>query len=376
MVIWALEFTDLMMLHEVIDIDIGDFVGVLNLTMDTRHIPSLAQVFEGPIYNHPFKVYFTKKTHFTEYFKIIKTSEVHMPYIPPENVKLVTKPWPYAKKTQFTCNVANRNWRVEGHHFYHPVRIGGQVKSLLSQSLDKVFNHYQFTETINEEPKASTTENLGSVEYIYDILTYTNNKPPYYKVIFQVIWTVKFDEQEISKDLTKDSKGLLPLINGKYILKKHPDLGKVWALLVDEKLSIPRNLVTERKYPYDQIPLSMDARLLWVAEPRLSVNRMISGTRTYTRTLLNGSHSMLPYSFTRTTVPMVYLCRATLDNWTIYCYDSIIHQHNSTDHNADLYLRYCIGKATSNYWEMVREERERDRLEKERANCDTKEVKR
>ena len=93
---------------------------------------------------------------------------------------------------------------------------------------------------------------------------------------FQVIWTVKFDEQEISKDLTKDSKGLLPLINGKYILKKHPDLGKVWALLVDEKLSTPRNLVTERKYPYDQIPLSMDARLLQVAEPRLSVNRMIS----------------------------------------------------------------------------------------------------
>ena len=72
-----------------------------------------------------------------------------------------------------------------------------------------------------------TTENLGSVEYIYDILTYTNNKPPYYKVVFQVIWRVKFDEQEISKDLTKDSKGLLPLINGKYILKKHPDLGKV-----------------------------------------------------------------------------------------------------------------------------------------------------
>ena len=69
---------------------------------------------------------------------------------------------------------------------------------------------------------------------------------------------------------------------------------------MDEKLSIPRNLVTERKHPYDQIPLSMDARLLWVAEPRLSVNRMISGTRTYARTLLNGSHSMLPYSFTRT----------------------------------------------------------------------------
>ena len=58
-----------------------------------------------------------------------------MPYIPPENVKLLTKPWPYAKKTQFICNVANRNWRVEGHHFYHLVCIGGQVKSLLSQSL-------------------------------------------------------------------------------------------------------------------------------------------------------------------------------------------------------------------------------------------------
>ena len=144
------------------------------------------------------------------------------------------------------------------------------------------------------------------------------------------------------------------------------------ALLVDEKLSIPRNLVTERKYPYDQIPLSTDARLLQVAEPRLSVNRMISGTRTYARTLLNGSHSMLPYSFTRTTVPMVYLCRVTLDNWTVYCYDSIIRQHNSTDHNADLYLRYCVGKATSNYWEMVREERERDRLEKEKVNRDTK----
>ena len=40
--------------------------------------------------------------------------------------------------------------------------------------------------------------------------------------------------------------------------------------------------------------------------------------------------------------------------------DSIIHQHNSTDHNADLYLRYCVGKATSNYWEMVREERKID----------------
>ena len=102
----------------------------------------------------------------------------------------------------------------------------------------------------------------------------------------------------------------------------------------------------------------MDVRLLWVAEPRLSVNRMISGTRTYTRTLLNGSHSMLPYSFTRTMVPMVYLCRVTLDNWTVYC--------------------YCVGKATSNYWEMVREERERERerLEKERRNHDTKEVKR
>ena len=171
---------------------------------DTRHVPSLAKVFEGPIYNHRFKVYFTKKTHFAEYFKMT------------------------------------------------------------------------------------------------------------------------------------------------------------------EKLSIPRNLVTERKYPYDQIPLSTDARLLRVAEPRLSVNRMISGTRTYARTLLNGSHSMLPYSFTRTMVPMVYLCRVTLDNWTVYCYDSIIRQHNSTDHNADLYLRYCVGKATSNYWEMVREERERDRLEKEK----------
>ena len=193
---------------------------------DTRHVPSLAKVFEGPIYNHPFKVYFTKKRHFAEYFKMTKISEVHVPYIPPENVKLVTKPWPYAKNTVY-LNVANRNWRVEGHHFYHPVRVGGQVKSLLSQSLDKVFNHYQFTETINEEPKELTTENLGSVEYIYDILTYTNNKPPYYKVVFQVIWKIKFDEQEISKDLTKDSKGLLPLINGKYILKKHPDSGKV-----------------------------------------------------------------------------------------------------------------------------------------------------
>ena len=106
-----------------------------------------------------------------------------MPYIPPENIKLVTKPWPYAKNTVY-LNVASRNWRVEGHHFYHPVCIGGQVKSLLSKSLDKVFNHYQFTETINEEPKALTTENLGSVEYIYDILTYTNNKPPYHKVVF------------------------------------------------------------------------------------------------------------------------------------------------------------------------------------------------
>ena len=86
-------------------------------------------------------------------------------------------------------------------------------------------------------------------EPFQSILTYTNNKPPYHKVIFQVIWTVKFDEQEISKDLTKDSKGLLPLINVKYILKKHPDLGKVWVLLVDENLSIPRNLVTERKCP-------------------------------------------------------------------------------------------------------------------------------
>ena len=70
------------------------------------------------------------------------------------------------------------------------------------------------------------------------------------------------------------------------------------------------------------------------------------------------------------------LDRVTLDNWTVYCYDSIIRQHNSTDHNADLYLRYCVGKATSNYWEMVREETERDRLEKEKANHDTKEVKR
>ena len=102
----------------------------------------------------------------------------------------------------------------------------------------------------------------------------------------------------------------------------------------------------------------MDARILQVAEPRLLVNRIISGTRAYARTLLNGSLSMLPYSFTRTMVPMVYLCRATLDNWTVYCYDSIIHQHNSTDHNADLYLRYCAGKATPNYWEMIREERE------------------
>ena len=57
---------------------------------------------------------------------------------------------------------------------------------------------------------------------------------------------------------------------------------------------------------------------------------------------------------------MVYLCRATLDNWTVYCYDSIICQHNSTDPNADLYLRYCVGKATSNYWEMVKEEGERE----------------
>ena len=150
----------------------------------------------------------------------------------------------FAKNTVY-LNVANRNWRVKGHHLYCLVHISGQVKSLLSQSLDKVFNYYQFTETINEEPKASTTENLGSVEYIYDILTYTNNKPPYYKVIFQVIWTVKFDEQEISKDLTKNLDRLLPLINVRYILKKHPDSGKVQALLVDEKLSIPRNLVTE-----------------------------------------------------------------------------------------------------------------------------------
>ena len=48
----------------------------------------------------------------------------------------------------------------------------------------------------------------------------------------------------------------------RYIVKKHPDSGKVRALLVDEKLGIPRNLVTDRKYPYDQIPLSTDARLL------------------------------------------------------------------------------------------------------------------
>ena len=99
---------------------------------NTRHVPSLAQVFEGPIYNHPFKVYFTKKTHFTEYFKIIKTSEVHVPCIPPENVKLVIRPWPYAKNTVY-LNVTNRNWRVEGHHFYCPVHNGGQVKSLLPQ---------------------------------------------------------------------------------------------------------------------------------------------------------------------------------------------------------------------------------------------------
>ena len=103
---------------------------------------------------------------------------------------------------------------------------------------------------------------------------------------------------------------------------------------------------------------------------------MISGTRAYTRTLLNGSHSMLSYSFTRTTVPMVYLCRATLDNWTVYCYDSIIRQHNSTDPNADLYLRYCISKATSNYWEMIKEEEEQDRVEKERVNHDSKQKKR
>ena len=88
---------------------------------------------------------------------------------------------------------------------------------------------------------------------------------------------------------------------------------------------------------------------------------MISGTRAYARTLLNGSHSMLPYSFTRTTVPMVYLCRATLDNWTVYCYDSMICQQNSMDPNADLYLRYCVGKATSNYWEMCKEEEEKKR---------------
>ena len=56
-----------------------------------------------------------------------KTSEVHVPYIPPENIKLVTKPWPYAKNTVY-LNVANRNWRVKGHHFYHLVRVGGQVK--------------------------------------------------------------------------------------------------------------------------------------------------------------------------------------------------------------------------------------------------------
>ena len=176
----------------------------------------------------------------------------------------------------------------------------------------QVFNHHQFTEIINEESKATTIESLGSIEYIYDILTYINEKASYYKVIYRVTWTVQLDEQEISKDLKRDSKGMLPLLNGKYILKKHPDLGKVQALLVDEKLRIPRSAVMDRRYPYDQIPLSTDVRLLQFTKPRLSVNRMISGTRAYARTLLNGSHSMLPYSFNRTTVPMVYLCRATL----------------------------------------------------------------
>ena len=151
---------------------------------------------------------------------------MHIPYIPPENVKIITRPWPFAQNTIY-LNVAGKNWRVEGHHFYHPFCISGQVKSVISQSLAKVFNHYQFTETINEEPKATTTENLGSVEYIYDILTYINGKSTYYKEIYRVTWTVQLDKQEISKDLKRDSSRMLPLINGKYILKKQPDSGKV-----------------------------------------------------------------------------------------------------------------------------------------------------
>ena len=268
-------------------------------------------------------------------------------------------------------NVAGKNWRVKVHHFYHPFCTTGQVKSLISQSLTKLFNHYQFTETINEESKATTTKNLRNVEYTYDILTYINEKPPYYKVIYRVIWTIWLNEQEISKHLKRDSNGMLPFINGKYILKKHPDLGKVWALLVDENLRLTQNLVMDRRYPYDEIPLSTDVRLLHVTEPRLLVNRMISGTWAYARTLLNSSHSMLPYNFSRTIVPMVYLCRATLENWTVYCYDSIIHQHKLTDSNVDLYLRSCMSKATANYWEVVKEE-ERERLEKERAKHSSK----
>ena len=111
--------------------------------------------------------------------------------------------------------------------------------------------------------------------------------------------------------------------------------------------------------------MSTDIRLVCVAESRLLANRMIAGTQAYARTLLNGSHSMLPYSFSRTTVPMVYLCRATLDNWTVYCYASINWQQNSTDPNADLLLRHCVSWATANYWEMVKEEDEKDKLEKE-----------
>ena len=175
------------MLHEATDVDIEDFAGEFDFS--TRYAPSLAQVFEGPIYKYPFKVYFTKKTHFVEYFKIIKTSEVHIPYIPSENIKLITRPWPFAQNTIY-LNVAGKNWRVRGHHFYHPVHIGSQVKSLLSQILAKVFNYYQFTETIDKEPKATTTKNLGSVEYVYDISTYINDKPAYFKVIYQVAWTV------------------------------------------------------------------------------------------------------------------------------------------------------------------------------------------
>ena len=42
-------------------------------------------------------------------------------------------------------------------------------------------------------------------------------------------------------------KGLLPLINEKYILKKHPDSGKVRALLVDEELSYTKKFSDREK---------------------------------------------------------------------------------------------------------------------------------